>query len=188
MLALTSLTVEEFEALLAPFEKAFQAHMAQRRFDGKPRTRRRYATYRNCPLPTPEDRLLFVLAYLKLNPLQEAHGAMFGMPQSKANPWLHTLLPALRQALIGLGDAPSRSLVDLAEKLDLTPEQAEQILAAYAEGDNPPESSSSTPDEQVAPPNGGPLFAMTEPIGASRAPRTGRSRSSTTAARESVTR
>lgn len=188
MLALTSLTREEFEVLLAPFEEEFQGHMAKHRFDGKPRTRRRYATYKNCPLPTPEDRLLFVLVYLKLNPLQEAHGVMFGMPQSKANPWLHTLLPVLQRALISLGDAPSRSLVELAEKLDLTPEQAGQILAAYAEDDNPQGPSVETPDGQTAqpPPTGGPLFAMMEPSGASGAPRTRKSRSSTTAARKNA--
>ena len=58
VLDLTSLTLDEFRHLLPPFEAAFQAHMAQWRFDGRPRTARRYTTYQNCPLPTPEDRLL----------------------------------------------------------------------------------------------------------------------------------
>ncbi len=39
---------------------AFQAHMAAWRLDGKPRTARRFTVYQNCPLPTPEDRLLFI--------------------------------------------------------------------------------------------------------------------------------
>ena len=58
-LNLTSLTLEEFEALVAPFEAAFQAHMAAWRLDGKPRTARRFTVYRTCPLATPEDRLFF---------------------------------------------------------------------------------------------------------------------------------
>jgi hypothetical protein len=33
-------------------------HMADWRLDGRPRTARRYTTYTNCPLPTPEDRRL----------------------------------------------------------------------------------------------------------------------------------
>jgi hypothetical protein len=37
-LNLTSLTLEEFEVLVIPFEAAFQAHMAAWRLDGKPRT------------------------------------------------------------------------------------------------------------------------------------------------------
>jgi hypothetical protein len=61
-LALTSLTVEEFELLVAAFEKAFQDHhMAKWRLDGKPRTNRSYTTYENCPLPTAEDCLLILL-------------------------------------------------------------------------------------------------------------------------------
>ena len=58
VLDLTSLTMDEFRQLVPPFETAFQAHMAQWRLDGRPRTARRYTTYTNCPLPTPEDRLL----------------------------------------------------------------------------------------------------------------------------------
>ena len=57
VLDLTSLTVEEFQQLVPPFEAAFQAHMAGWRLDGQPRTARRYTTYQNCPLPTPADRL-----------------------------------------------------------------------------------------------------------------------------------
>src|ERR687887_2755053 len=93
VLDLTSLTVEEFRELVPPFEAAFQAHMAEWRLDGKPRTARPYTTYTNCPLPTPADRLLFILVYLKTNPLQVAHGLMFGLPQGKTNQWIHVLLP-----------------------------------------------------------------------------------------------
>ena len=70
VLDVTSLTVDEFRPLVSPFEAAFQAHMAHWRLDGKPRTARRYSTYQSCPLPTPEDRLLFLLVYLKTYPLQ----------------------------------------------------------------------------------------------------------------------
>jgi hypothetical protein len=41
VLDLTSLTVEEFRALVPPVEAAFQAHMAHWRLGGKPRTVRR---------------------------------------------------------------------------------------------------------------------------------------------------
>ena len=47
----TSLTPEEFEVLVSPFETAFQAHMAAWRLDGKPRTARQFSIYKNCPLP-----------------------------------------------------------------------------------------------------------------------------------------
>ena len=92
-LDLTSLTLDEFQQLVPPFEAAFQAHMAAWRLDGKPRTARRFSVYNNCPLPTPEDRLLFILAYVKTYSLQVVQGRLFGMGQSKANQWIHVLLP-----------------------------------------------------------------------------------------------
>ena len=39
----TSLTLEEFQQLVPPFEAAFQTHMAAWRLDGKPRTARQFA-------------------------------------------------------------------------------------------------------------------------------------------------
>src|ERR687884_1674779 len=94
-LDLTSLTLDEFQQLVPPFEAAFQAHMRAWRLDGKPRTARRFSVYNNCPLPTPEDRLLFILAYVKTYSLQVVQGRLVGMGQSIANQWMHGLLPAL---------------------------------------------------------------------------------------------
>ena len=112
----TSLTLDEFQQLVLPFETAFQTHMAVWRMDGKPRTARRFTVYKNCPLPTPEDRLLFILVYLKTYALQVVHGRLFGMVQGKANQWIHVLLPVLLAALRALGDAPARSLRALAQR------------------------------------------------------------------------
>jgi hypothetical protein len=81
----TSVTLEEFQQLVPPFEAAFQARMAAWRMDGKPRTARRCTVYKNCPLPTPEERLFFLLTYLKTYALQVVHGRLFGMVQGKAN-------------------------------------------------------------------------------------------------------
>ena len=39
----TSLTLDEFQQLVPPFEAAFQAHMAAWRLDGKPRTARQFS-------------------------------------------------------------------------------------------------------------------------------------------------
>jgi len=115
-LDLTSLTLDEFQLLVPPFEAAFQAHRREWRLDGKPRTARRFRVYENCPLPTPEDRLFFLLTYLKTYALQVVQGHLFGMRQSKANQWIHVLLPTLLAALRTLGDAPARSLAALAQR------------------------------------------------------------------------
>src|SRR5215469_9038460 len=113
----TSLTLDEFQQLVSPFEAAFQGHMAMWRLDGKPRTARQFSVYKNCPLPTPEDRLFFLLTYLKTYSMQVVQGRLFGMGQSKANQWIHVLLPALLAALRALGDAPARALAALAQRL-----------------------------------------------------------------------
>src|SRR6266446_9212811 len=72
----TSLTLDEFQQLVPLFEAAFQAHMAMWRLDGKPRTARQFAVYKHCPLPTPEDRLFFLLTYLKTYALQVVQGRL----------------------------------------------------------------------------------------------------------------
>jgi hypothetical protein len=117
ILDLTSLTVAEFETLVPAFEAAFVQHMAEWTLEGTPRTGRRYSQYAACPLPTPEDRLLFLLMYLKQAPTQVAHGAAFGMGQPKANQWIHILLMALRPALHTTGDVPSRGLAGLQHRV-----------------------------------------------------------------------
>src|SRR4029450_12017043 len=83
----TSVTLDEFQQLVPPFEIAFQCHMAAWRMDGKTPTARPFTVYKNCPLPTPEDRLLFILVYLKTYALQVVQGRLSGMVQSKANRW-----------------------------------------------------------------------------------------------------
>src|SRR5216117_4514367 len=129
----TSLTLDEFQQLVPPFETAFQARMAAWRMDGKPRTARRFSVYKNCPLPTPEDRLFFLLTYLKTYSLQVVQGRLFGMGQSKAHQWIHVLLPVLLAALRTLGDAPARSVAALAQRLGVSEADAATVVTPLAE-------------------------------------------------------
>src|SRR4029450_13398757 len=124
----TSLTLDEFQLLVPPFEAAFQAHMRVWRLDGKPRTTRQFSVYKNCPLRTPEDRLFFILTYLKTYALQVVQGRLFGMRQGKANQWIHVLLPVLLAALRTLGDAPARSLTALAQRLGVAEADAAAVV------------------------------------------------------------
>src|SRR2546425_9967858 len=184
VLDLTSLTLEEFRRLVPPFEAAFQAHMAQWRFDGRPRTARRYTTYKHCPLPTPEDRLLFILTYLKTYPLQVVQGRLFGMDQSKANQWLHLLLGVLKATLRALGDAPSRSLQELAQRLGVTEAKAAALGVPTAEPSHPAQPPAAAPRPAAA----SPLLATMGRNGASRAPRTRLSRRAVIVARKNAIR
>jgi hypothetical protein len=184
VLDLTSLTVDEFQQLVPPFEAAFQSHMAHWRLDAKPRTARRYTTYQNCPLPTPEDRLLFLLVYLKAYPLQVVQGRLFGMGQSKAHQWIHVLLVVLRATLRALGDGPTRSLTELANRLGVTEAHASALVAPTEE----PPSTSDPPAAAPASAPASPLLGTTEPSGASSAPRLQLSRRAVITARKSATR
>lgn len=109
-LALTGYTREEFDALLPHFGSQFYEWMKIHCLDGKVREGRRYSDYKNSPLPTIEDKLFFILVYLKTNSLQSAQGALFGMSQPKANVWIHCLQPILNQALGKLGELPARQM------------------------------------------------------------------------------
>src|SRR5262245_26409110 len=148
--------------------------------DGKPRTVRRFTVYKNCPLPTPEDRLLFILAYLKTYALQVVHGRLFGMVQGKANQWIHVLLPAWLAALRTLGDAPARSLTALAQRLGVSEADAAAVVTPLEE-----ESAPIVAVPNAAP--AAPLLPMTAPSGASSALKTLRNRPRALAARKRTT-
>jgi Helix-turn-helix of DDE superfamily endonuclease len=176
VLDLTSLTVAEFQSLVAPFEAAFQAHMADWRLEGQPRPARHYTTDQNCPLPTPEDRLLFILVYLKTYPLQVVRGRLFGMGQSKAHQWLHVLLTVLQATRHTLGDAPTRSVTALAQRMGVAAADAAALVV-------PPEGPPTPTD-----PPASPLLAMMALNGASGAPRIRLSRRAVIAARKDTIR
>jgi Helix-turn-helix of DDE superfamily endonuclease len=180
VLDLTSLTVEEFRALVPPFEAAFQAPMAAWRLDGRPRSARRDTTDTNCPLPTPEDRLLFILIYLKTYPLQVVQGRLFGMGQSKAHQWIHVLFVVLRATLHALGDAPSRSVQELSQRLGVAEAKAATLVMPTAG----PSTPTDPPTATSAPAS--PLLATTGPSGASSAPRIRLSKRAVIAARKSA--
>jgi Helix-turn-helix of DDE superfamily endonuclease len=177
----TSLTLDECQQLVPSFEAAFQAHMAAWRLDGKPRTARQFALYSNCPLPTPEDRLLFILTYIKTYSLQVVQGRLFSMGQSKANQWIHVLLPVLLAALRTLGDAPTRSLAALAQRLGVTEADAATVITPLAEEPAPVAAAPA-----AAPAS--PLLPMTGRNGALSAPKMLLHRKQVIVARKETTR
>ena len=180
-LDLTSLTLAEFHQLVPPFETAYHAHLAAWRLDGKPRIARRFTVYKNCPLPMPEDRLFFILVYLKTYTLQVVQGRLFGMGQSKANQWIHVLLPVLLAALRTRGDAPTRSLTALAQRLGVSEADAATMIVPLEEEAAPvvavPPTASASP-----------LLPMTARNGASSAPKTLLNRPRVIAASKKTTR
>jgi hypothetical protein len=92
--------------------------------------------------------------------LQVVHGRLFGMGQSKANQWIHVLLPVLLAALRTLGDAPARSLSALAQRLGVSGADAAIVVAPLEEEPTPILTPAS------------PLLPMMGRNGASSTPRT----------------
>jgi Helix-turn-helix of DDE superfamily endonuclease len=158
--AMTGLTDTEFQALLPHFEQAFETYLGARTIDGQPRTSRRYSPYVSCPLPTMADKLLFILSYVKHNPIQELQGQLFGMSQSNANKWIHLLHAVLNQALADQDLLPARTADELAALLT---------------------------QHNTKAPSKSPLFGMMVLNGQSSVRKMLKSRKNTTVARRSVT-
>jgi hypothetical protein len=145
----TSLTPEEFNILLAAFERAYlKKHPASKTKTGKAR-KRKSGGGRKGSLGSIEQKLLFALVYQKSYPLQSVMGELFGMGQSQANEWIHHLLPILKQALDDLGFMPERdpqqfkkkekdrkdaadSIIDGTERRRQRPTQAEKQALHYS--------------------------------------------------------
>src|SRR3954463_6906545 len=127
LLALTSLTPSEFELLLSAFVRCYQRrYPSDRTATGRPR-QRAVGGGRTGALQEPEQKLLFLLVYLKTYPLQAIMAALFGLSQPRVNYWLSRLLPVLREALDDLGVLPQRDARAFA-RTELPPGQAPRLI------------------------------------------------------------
>jgi DDE superfamily endonuclease/Helix-turn-helix of DDE superfamily endonuclease len=97
-LSLTSLTVPEFDALLPRFEYHWERFINKFTLSGKPR-KKKYVPRAIEGLLKTEEKLFFILTYLKNNPLQEFHAASFNLEQDMCNKWIHLLSPIVSKAL-----------------------------------------------------------------------------------------
>ena len=150
VLSLTSLTPKEFADLVPLFTTSFYEYLEEQTVDGYERIGRRYVPYRNSTLPTMEDKVLFILVYLKQAPTQEMQARLFGMRQPKANMWIHLLHPVLNRALKQHGDLPNRNI--LIELADISAEEKEHV----------PEASGRGETREKCPKHATPLFSMME--------------------------
>lgn len=118
---LTGLTMDGFLALLPAFAVAFTAHLDQRDTQrGTPRQRERGAGQKGA-LPSVADKLVFILFYFRLYPVQMAQGFFFGMGQPQANEWIHRLSPVLKAALGYDLQLPARQPQDIKAILETCP-------------------------------------------------------------------
>jgi hypothetical protein len=106
------------------------------------------------------------------------------MGQSKAHPWIHVLLTVLQAPLRGLGDAPSRSVTELAKRLKVTETDASALVVPVQAPPHP----SDPPAPASAQVPASPLLGMMAPNGVSGVPTIRLSRRAMIAARTSATR
>ena len=119
-LALTGLTLQEFQLLLNAFTPAYERRYPKdRTLADRPR-QRCAGGGRKGVLDCPEQKLLFLLVYLKTYPLQVLMGELFGLSQPGVNYWIHRLLPVLRDALDSLSVLPERNPNDFARSQTAT--------------------------------------------------------------------
>src|SRR3984885_11470585 len=114
-LPLAGLPPSDFQRLLTAFPQAYQQHYpANQTAEGQPRQR---TVGGGCKgrLQQPEDKVLFLLVYLKTYPLQAVLGELFDLSTPQVNYWIHRLLPVLRSALDALGVLPERDPTHFAQ-------------------------------------------------------------------------
>jgi hypothetical protein len=114
---LTGMKVEEFDKLKGPFQEAYEEDEQRRRKPGNHAGRK--PVLNSC-----EDKLFFILFYLRHYPTQEVLGFLFGISQGQANQWIHRLTAHVKEALGNEGQLPARTAEDIKELLGACPELA----------------------------------------------------------------
>ena len=117
----TGVTLSAFAELLPAFRQAYQDDLARRDEQRRePRHRQRGGGSKGA-LPRLEDKLVFILCYFRLYPVQLLQGYLFGMGQPQANEWIHRLTPVLNQALGYEKQLPARQSRDIEQILTACP-------------------------------------------------------------------
>ena len=114
MRALTGLDMVTFCALAEPFTSGCQQEADARFTDQRPR-KRKAGGGRKGVLASPQQKLLFILYYLKTYPTFDVLAATFGLPRSKACEHAHHLAKALERTLRTLNVLPARAIDSLAQ-------------------------------------------------------------------------
>lgn len=117
--AMTGYSIAQFDELLPYFQEAHDVYLSRYQMNGKRRKgARRFVLYANSPLPSVEERLTFILSYLKLNPLQQQHADAFDMEQKQCYEFVHGLKTILDQALELACVVPTQTNTALQDKVN----------------------------------------------------------------------
>jgi len=122
--AMTGLNRKAFEALLPSFAQTDE----QSRLNRDVKRQRAIGGGRKATLPTPSEKLFYILLYCKCYPTFDLLSVLFGFDRSCAWDWVHGLLPVLEQTLGYKQALPERKLRSMEEFLERFPEVKTVIL------------------------------------------------------------
>lgn len=120
--SLTGLSIPAFKRLLPAFEEAYEADLKRRDGSRTDVRQRQRGGGRRSAIPDIADKLVFILVYFRLYPVQVLQGFLFDLSQPQANDWIHRLTPVLNAALGEEQQLPARRAKDIATLLEACPE------------------------------------------------------------------
>jgi len=114
-LSVVGVKLQQFNILVQFFEPCWETYISVYTVSGDYR-RRIKRQRKDGVFPDIETMLIFILSYMKNNPLQQAHAAAFNMNQPQSNLWIHLLKKILNNTLENADCIPCRT-VDALNKL-----------------------------------------------------------------------
>jgi hypothetical protein len=126
MKALTGMTISEFESLVITFSLVLLKHQATR----KRKRQRAVGGGRHHTLANAEERLFFILFYVKCYPTMDLAGFFFGVDKSQIQRWVKELLTLLEEALGREMVLPARKINSVAEFMVRFPEVKDLFVDA----------------------------------------------------------
>ena len=124
--ALTGLTVHEFTDLIEDFTYYYNEHEAKRR----KKRQRKLGGGRSSKIESTEEKLFYVLWYMKTYPTFDVASFQVGFARSNACTWVHELLPILEMTMKRKLVFPQRKISDPEEYFRLFPEAKEVFVDA----------------------------------------------------------
>jgi len=114
MRSLTGLDKKKFLALLPTFERIEKERTIER-VKSDPKRRRGPGAGKKHTLATSEDKLFFILFYIKVYPTFDLAGFLYGVDRSQTNRWFHSFLPILEKTLKRECTLPERKIASVEE-------------------------------------------------------------------------
>lgn len=108
-LSVVGVKLQQFNILVQYFEPCWEEYITVYTTAGDYRKTEKKKR-KDDVFPDIETMLIFILSYMKNNPLQQTHAAAFNMSQPQANVWIHLLKKILNTSLEKANCIPCRTV------------------------------------------------------------------------------